>query len=61
MINTSAAHIGDCRMPEIMEPKILNTDPSTSGIECGLNRINRLPLHQEDMILLKVASFIQVL
>ena len=61
MINTSAAHIGDGGMPEIMEPKILNTGPPTSGIERGLNRTDRLSLHQEDMILLKVADFIQVL
>jgi hypothetical protein len=61
MINSGSTHIGDGGVPEIMEPKILNTSSATGSIERGLNRTDRLPLHQEDMIFLEVANFIQVL
>jgi hypothetical protein len=61
MINTCLTHIGDSGMSKIMESEILNAGSPTSSIKRGLNRTDRLPLQQEDMILLKVPDFIQVL
>ena len=61
MINSGWMHICDSGMAKIMEPEILNSCRPTSTIKGSLNRIDRLPLRQEDKLLLKIPDFIQVL
>jgi len=61
MVNSSSAHIRDCRMPEIIEIKTLDTTSATRRIERRFNRTDRLPLDQKHMVFMKVVDFIQAL
>jgi len=50
MVNTSAAHIGDCSMPEIMEMKPLDSSAEARGMERRFNGTKRLTLDQKYMV-----------
>ena len=55
-----SAYIRDYGVAEIMKVKILNFCPATGRIKCCFDGINRMSLDQEDVILPKLADFIQV-